>query len=313
MNSAGYGAIGAVVKGSMLTLALFFLFSTIPFLGAFAGVFIPFPCIYYSLKHSRVTGYAIVLLLIVFLAILDQGSLLVYLIISVPCSIALPELLARGKGTTQTLFITVGLNAFLAAGLTSIAVVLLHSNVDEQIRSMLHETLYQVGETYRSSGLSGKELAGLKDGLQLIEKALARLYPSFVLILFGITAGFNLVLLKRLSASLGKNITFGSFYQYRNPEYLVWLLILAGFSLLADSALLSDIAVNTLFFLYFLYFVQGLAISSWYVRKVKFPRVLQVVFYVVMALQPLLTAIVAVFGLADLWADFRTQKKTENL
>ena len=57
MNSTGYGVIGAVVKGSLLTLALFFLSRTIPLLGAFAAALIPFPCIYYSLKSAaRVTG-----------------------------------------------------------------------------------------------------------------------------------------------------------------------------------------------------------------------------------------------------------------
>jgi uncharacterized protein YybS (DUF2232 family) len=77
--------------------------------------------------------------------------------------------------------------------------------------------------------------------------------------------------------------------------------------------MLTNIALNILVVLYFLYFVQGLAIIVWYATKKNLPRVLQGIFYVVLALQPLLTAVVAVFGLADLWVDIRAQKKIENL
>jgi len=309
MNSAGAGMIGAVVKGSLLTLALFLLYSTIPVLGAFAGLFVPFPCIFYSLKYGRLTGYAIVLLMTISLAVLNQNSLIPYLFISATCSLALPEFLVRGKGSTKALFLSVGLNACLAAGLTIVAVTLLNINIDEQMRRLIHETMSQVGETYRQSGFSGKELQGLQDGLNLLEKSFVRLYPSFILIMFGVIAGVNLVLLKRLSGSLGKEISFDSFSQYRNPDSLVWLLILAGFTLLIDSStVLTNIALNVLFLLYFLYFVQGVAICCWIAKKKRYPRVLQILFYVLLAVQPLLTAIVAVFGLADLWACFRSQK-----
>jgi uncharacterized protein YybS (DUF2232 family) len=313
MNSAGYGMIGAVVKGSLLTLALFLLYSTIPLLGAFAGVLVPFPCIYYSLKYGRVIGYAIVLMMVLFLAVLNQYSLFPYLILGGICSLVLPEFLGRGQGSTQALFLTVGLNACLAAGFTLAAITLFNVDVDAQVRRIIHEAMIQVGETYRQSGISGKELQALEDGLKLFENSFVKLYPSFVIILFWVIAGINVVLLKKVSVSLGKEISFDSFTQYRNPDSLVWLLILAGFTLLVDNPVLSNIAQNVLFLLYFLYLVQGLAICGWISKKKKFPRALQVVFFVLLAVQPLLTAIVAVFGLTDLWASFRMQKNNENL
>jgi uncharacterized protein YybS (DUF2232 family) len=313
MNSAGYGMISAVVKGSLLTFALFLIYSTVPFFGAFAGILVPFPCIYYTLKYSRVTGYAIVLLMILLLAFLHQNSLLPYLILSGICSLALPEYLARGKGSTRAMFFTVGLNTCLVAGLTVVAVVMLNINIDEQLRRIIQEAMSQVGETYRQSGLSGKELQGLNEGLKLLERSFVTLYPSFVVISFGVVAGLNLLLLKRVSTSLGKNILFEKFSEFRNAEALVWLLIIAGFTLLADIPVLTRIALNILFLLYFLYFVQGLAICSWFAKRKNFPRVLKIVFYVVLAVQPLLTAIVAFFGLADLWAGFRSRKINENL
>jgi len=313
MNSAVSGVIGAIVKGSLLTFALFLLYGTIPFIGAFAGVLVPFPCIYYTLKYSRVTGYAIVLLMILLLAFLNQNSLLPYLILAGTCSLALPEFLARGKGSTRTLFLTAGLNTCLVAGLTAIAVMLIDINIDEHVRRIIQEAIAQVGETYRQSGLSGKELESLNEGLKLLERSFVTLFPSFVVIFFGLIAGLNLLLLKKVSGSLEKQILFEKFSEYRNAETLVWLLIIAGFTLLANIPVLTRIALNILFLLYFLYFVQGLAICSWFAKRKNFPRVLQIVFYVVLAVQPLLTAIVAVFGLADLWAGFRSRKINENL
>lgn len=313
MNSAWYGMIGAVVKGSILTLGLFLLYSTIPLLGAFAGILVPFPCIYYSLKYGRVTGYAIVLMMVLFLAVLNQYNLLPYLVLGGFCSLALPEFLGQGKGSTQALFISVGLNACFAAGLTLAAIMLFNVDVDAQVRRIIHEAMIQVGETYRQSGISGKELQALEDGLKFFENSFVRLYPSFAIILFWAIAGINVVLLKKVSVSIGKEISFDSFTQYRNPDSLVWLLILAGFTLLVDNPVLSNIALNVLFLLYFLYLVQGLAICGWIAKKKNFPRALQVVFYVLLAVQPLLTALVAVFGLTDLWASFRMQKNNENL
>lgn len=313
MNSAGYAMIGAVVKGSLLTLALFFLYSTIPFLGAFAGIFVPLPCIYYSLKYQRVTGYAIVLLMLFSLALLDASSVLQYLVLSAACSLFLPEFLARGKGSIRSLFYTAGLNALLVAVLAVIAVVLFNVDIDGHMRATIHDAISQVGETYRQSSLTGQELQGLEDGLRVTEKFFVRMYPSVFLIFLAILAGSNLIMLRRLSGSLGKDISFGTFSLYRNPDFLVWLVIVAGFTLLTDSTVLTTIALNVLVVLYCLYFVQGLAVSLWFAKKIKLSRVLQAIFYALLALQPLLTIVVALFGLTDLWANFRARNKKENL
>jgi uncharacterized protein YybS (DUF2232 family) len=251
--------------------------------------------------------------MVLFLAVVSQDSLLPYLVSSVVISLLLPEFLVRGKGSTRALLGTVGLNVLLFAVLAGLAVTVFNINVDAGMRDIIHDSVVTAGETYRQSGFSGQELQALKDGLQLLEKLLVKLYPSCIVLLFGVLAGINLLMLKKVSGSLGRDISFGSFSQYRNPDYLIWLVILAGFTLLTDSDMPTNIALNILVVLYFLYFVQGLAIIVWYAKKKNFPRVLQGIFYVVLALQPLLTAVVAVFGLADLWVDLRAQKKIENL
>jgi len=62
-----------------------------------------------------------------------------------------------------------------------------------------------------------------------------------------------------------------------------------------------------------LYFLQGLAVINTLISRQSFSGVLRVGLYVMLLLQPYLATIVAGIGLFDLWGDFRTPKKQENL
>ncbi|HOP41677.1 MAG TPA: DUF2232 domain-containing protein [Geobacteraceae bacterium] len=310
MEKSGYGMTGAILKGSLLTFGLFLVYSTIPFLGGFAGIFVPFPCVYYSLKYRRVTGLAIVLLVVSALALLEPSGMLQYLVLGVTCSLVLPELLARGTGGARSIGITVGLNALLVAALMILAVTLFAVDLDGQVRGTIHDAIRQVGETYRQAGFSGKELKGLEDSLKFVEQSLVRIYPSLVLLFLGIIAGSNLLILRRFSDSLGRHMEFGAFSRYRNPDGLVWMLIIAGFALLTAYIPLKDTALNVVVIVYALYFIQGLALFCWFTEKMKMSRLTRAIFYALLALQPVLTSVVAIFGLVDLWVDFRTPKIT---
>lgn len=308
MDTSGREAIGAILKGTLLTFGLFFLYSTVPFLGGFAGVFVPFPCMYYSLKCTRVTGFAIVLLMIVSLGLLDPAGMLQYIVLAATCSLFLPELLARGIDGFRAVGITVGLNAMLVVVMMFLAVTFLSVDIDGQIRAAIHDTVREVGKTYQQAGFSGEELKGLEDSLRLVEQSLVRVYSSLVLIFFGVVAGANLLMLRRVSNSLGRDVNFGSFTRYRTPEALVWVLILSGFALLAANSILKNIALNVLVVVYVLYFIQGLALFCWFAAKMKMTRITRAIFYALLAVQPVLSSVVALFGLADLWVDFRTPK-----
>lgn len=308
MDRSGHEVIWAIVKGTVLTFGLFLLYSTIPFLGGFAGLFVPFPCVYYSLKYTRVTGLAIVLLMTVVLGLLDPFGMLQYFVVAATCSLFLPELLARGIDGSRVVGITVGLNAMLVVVLMSLAVTLFAADIDGQVRVVIHNAVSDVGKTYQQAGFSGKELQGLEDSLQFVEQSLVRVYPSLVLIFFGMVAGANLLMLRRVSATLRWNVNFGSFSRYRTPEALVWVLILSGFALLVNSSVLKNIALNCLVIVYALYFIHGLALFCWVAAKMKMSRITKTIFYALLALQPILTSVVTFFGLVDLWVDFRAPK-----
>jgi uncharacterized protein YybS (DUF2232 family) len=53
------------------------------------------------------------------------------------------------------------------------------------------------------------------------------------------------------------------------------------------------------------YFFQGIAIVSYYFNKKRFPKILRIFLYTLMALQQLILLAVIGLGFFDLWINFR--------
>jgi uncharacterized protein YybS (DUF2232 family) len=126
-------------------------------------------------------------------------------------------------------------------------------------------------------------------------------------------AGCNLALLKRTTALSKVVLNLREFAAFKNPDMLVWLLIVSGFSLLLPSPLVTTPALNILMIVSMLYFLQGMAVISTIISRKSSFGFLRIVLYVMLVLQPYLAIVVASIGLCDLWIDFRTPKKQENL
>jgi uncharacterized protein YybS (DUF2232 family) len=139
------------------------------------------------------------------------------------------------------------------------------------------------------------------------------MYPSLVTMTLILMAGCNLALFRRFAAVKVLGITIGDFKTYRNPELLVWALIATGFMQLADNRIITIPALNVLAIVVLLYFLQGLAVLITVISRQSMAGVLRVGLYIMLALQPYLAALVAAIGIFDLWGDFRTPRKQENL
>ena len=93
----------------------------------------------------------------------------------------------------------------------------------------------------------------------------------------------------------------------------MWGLIAAGFSLLANNSIITTPAINALAIIVVLYFLQGLAVLSTVIARQSIAGVLRTGLFIMLLLQPYLAALVAAIGIFDLWGDFRTPRKQENL
>lgn len=95
------------------------------------------------------------------------------------------------------------------------------------------------------------------------------------------------------------------FYHFKVAEPVIWVLIIAGFSLLAPVEQIQITGLNVLTVLLPLYFVQGIAIVAFYFRKKAFSLLARIFAYTIMLVINPLPLMVTALGIFDLWFDFR--------
>jgi uncharacterized protein YybS (DUF2232 family) len=104
---------------------------------------------------------------------------------------------------------------------------------------------------------------------------------------------------------LRRRFGFRPFAQEAVPDHLVWGAIVAGMLLASRHERLEAAGLNLLLVLMPLYVIQGLAVFRHFFQRIGLPRLLQVVSFGLLAMQPLLLVAVSCVGLSDLWIDFR--------
>ena len=225
----------------------------------------------------------------------------------------MPELLLRGFSGSRALLWTTAANLFIfAAGIIAYGTVS-GVNLQQVISVEISGSLKQALALYEKGGVTGEELDIVKQSMVTAADLLQRLYPALATIMFVAIAGCNLVLVKKALAKTAITLAISDFKMFRNPELLVWLLILAGFALLLPVSLITTPALNILLIITMMYFFQGMAVVSSFISMYSVPAFVRIFLYVMLIIQPYLLAFVAGVGLFDLWVDFRTPKTQENL
>jgi len=306
--------IFAVLIGMAGSFILFAAYLVIPPAGIFSGLLAPFPAAYFRFRHGRGTGVIIILgATAAMTAYFGLSSGTFFLVQCGLIALLLPELLLRGFSAARAIVWT---TAAIVAMLTAAVVFFSISsgqNVHQMAVAEIQKSVAQAVAIYEKSGVKGDELAVLKQTMATAADLVIRMYPALVTItLIGMIA-FNLALLKRFTAGMGFTLNIDEFRAYRNPDILVWGLIAAGFALLADNSAITTPAINALAIIVVLYFLQGLAVLSTVIARQSIAGVLRTGLFIMLLLQPYLAALVAAIGIFDLWGDFRTPRKQENL
>jgi uncharacterized protein YybS (DUF2232 family) len=227
-------------------------------------------------------------------------------------ALLMPELLLRGFGGVRSLVWTTSANVIMLAFAVIFFAVSSGQDLHKLVSTEIQNSVAQAVSIYEKSGVKGDDLLALKQTMAMASELVIRLYPALVTITLIVMAGCNLALLKRYAAS-ESSMNISEFRHYRNPDILVWVLIAAGFSMLAGNTIITTPALNLLAIILLLYFLQGLAVLFTVIARQNIAGVLRVGLYVMLVLQPYLAALVAAVGIFDLWGDFRTPRKQENL
>jgi uncharacterized protein YybS (DUF2232 family) len=314
MKFPGRGSLVDLLIGSIATLALFLAYVMFPLVGMIPGILAPFPAIYYSLKRGRVIGAAIVLITTVVLVVLaDFAAILLYLLQCGVISLALPGFLSSGRGGARSIAYSVAIALSVILLMAGIYGATQGGDMHAQVLKGIQSSLSQTSALYERAGVKGEDLKTLQQGMAEAGTLIGRIYPALVVVSLVLVAGVNLLILKKTSARLPLPLPVGEFIWFKNPEQLVWVLILAGFALLVQNRILTTAALNVLVVTLALYFIQGMAIISQFYTRFTVPRFVRYLFYLVLALQPYLAIMVATLGIFDLWGNFRTPKSHKNL
>ena len=294
-------------------MALFLAYMLLMFAGPLAGILVPFPVLFYSLKSGRGVGIATVATVTGGLLFLTLAGALFYLFQCGIFALLLAEFLSRGKGAVKSITYTLVIN-LLAIIVLALSYGLWQGvDVNGLVVKGIHTAISQTVVFYQQNGFKGEDLESIRSILAQTAEFTSTTYPALLVILLGGIACLNLLLLKKAANRFLNPIIFLDFLRFRNPDQLIWVLIAAGFTLLINDVLVTKVALNILLVTLSLYFIQGLSITAFFFKKFPVSGFLKILFYVMMLIQPYLTVVVAAFGIIDLWCDFRTPKIRENL
>jgi len=136
-------------------------------------------------------------------------------------------------------------------------------------------------------------------------------YPGIAMTVAGLMT-LGLVFLLSLFARGRYTVPGRAFQEWKAPEPLVWVLIVAGFLVVFVEGLPGTFALNLLVILLPVYFLQGLAVIDCFFRRKAFSPIFRAVGYVLVTLVNPLPLLVTGIGVFDLWADFRKPRKPKS-
>ena len=167
-------------------------------------------------------------------------------------------------------------------------------------------------KSYEGTGGATEAIQLFTENFDSIRHDLVRLLPAITIAMTLIVTWLNLLISKTLQVAVRIRFnTFHSLNQWKAPEHLVWLVIGCGLSLIVADDGLRLVAVSGLLILMVIYFFQGIAIVSFFFEKKRFPRLLKIFMYSIIAVQQILLFFIVGLGFFDMWMNFRKLERKE--
>lgn len=301
--------LGAAVSGILFSAGL-----AVPLLGMVASYLAPAPIAYVRLRAGRSGALTALIIAALLTGISFKPTIAVwYLAQCGLIGLLLPDLLLRGSRTSSALLWSTAAATIASAAVTLALAAGAGQNVNTLAQKEITLALEQVIRFYeQQQGIAPHELETLKAGMQRIADLLLRIYPGLATLNLLAVSTATLLIFRRIAVSSGVALHSGLFRDFRAPERLIWVLIVAGFAMLAQSPLVTTPALNLLTLLVAIYFCQGLAVLITLARRSTFSGILLTVLAILLITQPYLAPLVIVLGIFDLWGDFRTPRITQD-
>lgn len=293
---------------TLLTVTLVVAAGMVGTLSLFVNLFVPLPVAVVTLRHGGWIGFCATTLAGVAVALIGEGAAwLFYLVQFGLPGLLLPLLLRRGLGWDRALLLA--LSATVATALAALA-AFAGGGIVKQVEDFMAAEIDRAMTAYRSAELSKEQLEELSGLAVTMKQFLITAWPGLGVVIFGFFLLVLVYLLTTLPATRSA-VPGPAFVSWKSPELLVWPLILGGFGLFVEGTV-RTLALNLMLVLVPIYFLQGLAIVTYFFQQRGLPPLLRSLGYLMLVLLNPLPLVVAALGLFDLWADFRKPRITNN-
>lgn len=278
-------------------------------MGAFLNLLTPTFAAYLSMRFGLRTGIVVVVVTsLLLLQLASMYTLVAYLGMFGIGSLLLPLALKRGIPWDRAiLYSTVGalvatlLMMLLTAVVTGVS---LQGLVDQSIQAEVEQAM----QLYRDSGLTESQLQEMKSVTNTLADFIAEsFYGLFLVAVLAVQIVCLLIL--QLVRRRYYQIAGVSFDQWRLPQVMIWILIIAGFSLLAPVDVIAQAGYSLLVVLLPLYFFQGMAVVNSFMKRKAYPPLVKGVIYTLLLILNPLPIVVTSVGVFDLWIDFRRPRQ----
>lgn len=316
-QSNGGQTLVAVLIGTLGSGLLFSASLSVPFIGFASAFLAPVPLAFARIKGgSTASGFAALLTTLLLAVFLSPAVGAWYAVQCGLIGLLIPEFVLKGFRPSRAILWTTAAAVVLTACM--VAAFTLSTGNDPQLfaQKEITDGINQAAKLYeQQSGLSTQDLETIRQSMQTVGQLMSRIYPSLAIINLGIISAICFLFFSRMAVRQSLAVNLVPFKEFRTPDFMIWLLITAGFSMLAPTPLVNTPALNMLVLLGVLYFMQGLAVIFAFCEKSSFASTLKVVSTVILLTQPYLTVVITTLGIFDLWGDFRTPrtKQEENL
>lgn len=297
-----------IATGVMATLVIFSASVFMPVVGFLFSMFIPLPVLFYRAKLGRRYGTIVPLVAIAVMSLVFGGVTMDILFFSglMLLGFALSEMFEKKLSVEMTVAATCGI--VLGAALVGILLygMVASKGIYALVSAYVAANLKLSLELYQGIGIPQETIDAISGSLDQIQYVLVRILPSLAAASTLFVAWTNLIAARPIMERRGLYFPdFGILNRWRSPEPLIWGVIGCGLIVLLPDTRIRLLGVNGLLVLLTIYFIQGIAIVSFYFEKKKLPRAIRVGLYMMIAFQQLFLLVIICIGLFDMWINFR--------
>lgn len=295
---------------------LIFAFVVVLFPAARAifGIVAPVPIIFLSLQWGRGVGMILVAMILgTLFSIMGPGSAMTFLVEYAVLALIMAESIRMRLDFDKCIFFS----AVTSGVLTTLLLFVLMGDNEKSLTEYFHQQVMEqfkiALEAAEANGENPAELQTVQEFAESASRMIASSYPAFILVGTFIAAILNYVLVRMLWIRLyGKEIfSDKKFYEWVIPDPPIWLLISSSLALVLAEGVLEAVALNVFVVMVFLYLLQGLAVTVYYLKTRNVAVVFWVILFIVLLIQPIFMGLVAGIGVFDMWVDFRKLRRVE--